>query len=199
MPTSTTSLRVSWKAASDRDDQNLTYKVIRDNAWGSPVHQSTVASNWWNLPAAGFVDTGLTPGATYRYQVIVSDPSNNAVYSTPANVTMPATWSQTSHSTAVLADAPSLYWPLSDAAGPIIAAGGVTDGTPGTSLAYAQAGIDTGTAVRLDGTSNSRIYAAGTTLAPDVFTAQAWIKTNTTSGGRILGFGDLKTGQLRPS
>ncbi len=50
------------------------------------------------------------------------------------------------------------------------------------------------TSVRLDGTANSRIYAGGTELAPNVFTAQAWIKTNTTSGGRILGFGDLKTG-----
>ncbi len=50
------------------------------------------------------------------------------------------------------------------------------------------------TGVRLDGTANGRIYAGGTELAPNVFTAQAWIKTNTTSGGRILGFGDLKTG-----
>ena len=59
---------------------------------------------------------------------------------------------------------------------------------------YDQPGIDASTGVRLDGTSNGRIYAGGTELAPNVFTAQAWIKTNTTSGGRILGFGDLKTG-----
>ena len=34
----------------------------------------------------------------------------------------------------------------------------------------------------------------GTETAPDTFTAQAWIKTTTTSGGRIFGFGDLQTG-----
>ena len=81
--------------ATDRDDQRLTYKVIRDNAWGSPAYQSTIDSNWWNLPAAGFVDTGLTPGATYRYQIVVTDPSGNTVFSTSATVTMPTTWSQT--------------------------------------------------------------------------------------------------------
>ena len=145
MPTSTTSVRVSWKTASDRDDQRLTYKVIRDGAFGSPAHTTTIDSNWWNLPAGGFVDTGRTPGATYRYQVSVTDPSGNTVFSSSASVTMPTTWSQTPHATQVLADNPSIYWPLNDTAAPVVAAGGVNDGVPGTSMVYGQAGIDAGT------------------------------------------------------
>ncbi|NHB84223.1 PKD domain-containing protein [Tessaracoccus sp. HDW20] len=39
-----------------------------------------------------------------------------------------------------------------------------------------------------------RAYAKGTQYAPDTFSVQAWIRTNSTQGGRIVGFGDLQTG-----
>ena len=53
---------------------------IRNGAIGSPRYTTTANSNWWTLPALGFVDTGLTPGATYSYQLVVNDPDGNTVF-----------------------------------------------------------------------------------------------------------------------
>ena len=62
VPTSSSTLRVSWLAGYDRDDYQLTYRVVRDGATGTPRYTTSAGSSWWSLPALGFVDTGLTPG-----------------------------------------------------------------------------------------------------------------------------------------
>ena len=51
--TSPTSVRVSWPAGWDRDDYNLTYRVIRNGAFGTPRYTTTAGSNWWTLPSLG--------------------------------------------------------------------------------------------------------------------------------------------------
>ncbi len=115
---------------------------------------------------------------------------------------MPASVPTNAYGNRVRADGARIYWPLNEPAlptpGPVI----VTD-RAGVSDSHADNGVDWGqpgaiagdTAARLTTTNEfSRIYALGTETAPDVFSAQVWIKTTTTTGGRILGFGDLQSG-----
>ncbi|ALO67794.1 hypothetical protein AS189_16540 [Arthrobacter alpinus] len=50
------------------------------------------------------------------------------------------------------------------------------------------------TASTFDGTSSAFIAARMQGPGPDTFTAEAWFKTSTTSGGKIVGFGNSATG-----
>jgi hypothetical protein len=67
------SIPTNW----DQDDMALTYKVYRDSLNNPPVFTSTQNSTLWNRPTFSFTDTGLTPGRTYKYKVVVSDPDGN--------------------------------------------------------------------------------------------------------------------------
>ena len=74
---------------------------------------------------------------------------------------------------------------------------GNNDGTAGAGVTRGAAGAiagDTDTAATLDGTDNGRVSTATSLSGPSTFTAQAWIKTTSTRGGKILGFGDSATG-----
>ena len=96
--------------------------------------------------------------------------------------------------TAVLADSPSFYWRLAETSGTAITDAG-TGNRPGTLLAQtysqAQAGAlpseprDTSLSVNI-----ASVTANASVTGPAVFSVEAWIKTTSTSGGRILGFGD---------
>ena len=89
VPTSSSSVRVSWVAGYDRDDYTLTYKRGPQRRLRRAAAHHHGSSSWWSLPTVGFVDTGLTPGATYQYQLVANDPSGNTVYGTSASITMP--------------------------------------------------------------------------------------------------------------
>ena len=69
--------RVSIPTNWDQDDMALTYKVYRDSLNNPPVSTSTQNSTFWNRPNFSFTDTGLTPGRTYQYKVVVTDPDGN--------------------------------------------------------------------------------------------------------------------------
>ena len=206
VPTSSSTVRVSWAAGWDRDDYNLTYKVIRDGATGSPRYTTTAGSSWWSLPALGFVDTGLTPGGTYQYQLVATDSTGNTVWGSTASVTMPSSSSPSNgYAQSVRANGARIYWPMNEssgltvndrAAGAAASAGiGVTDGRGDTGVDWNQSGAIAGdNAAALTDNIYSRVYALGSETAPDTFTIQAWVRTTTTRGGRIFGFGDLQNG-----
>ena len=213
MPVSTTALRVSWPAGFDRDDYSLSYRITRN---GTTIRTGSANSNWWTLPAQGFVDTGLSPGQTYSYQVVVSDPDANTVFGASRSVTMPTSFPVAStYASTVRSLGARIYWPLNEssglvatdrAAGPNSAAYiGVTDGRADSGVTWNQPGAISGdSAASLGDNAFSRIFTGncpttvscslGTESAPNTFTAQVWIRTATTRGGRILGFGDLQNG-----
>jgi PKD repeat protein len=216
VPTSTTSVRVSWPAGYDRDDYTLTYRAIRNGAFNTPRYTTDANSNWWTLPSLGFVDTGLTPGATYSYQIVVNDPNGNTVYGASASVTMPTSMTAANaYTESVRGNGARIYWPLNETSGLTItdraAAGaassniGVTDGRGDTGVTWNQAGAIPGdSAASLGDNDWSRVFAGncaatagcqwGTETGPDTFTTQVWIRTTTNRGGRIFGFGDLQNG-----
>ncbi|MGG7465877.1 PKD domain-containing protein [Plantibacter sp. YIM 135347] len=191
-------VRVAWPANWDRDNENLTYSVIRNGATATPVYVKQQKSNFWTLPNMSYTDRGLTAGQSYTYRVRVTDPLGNFVDS--ASVTSVASSTPTDpYTLAVLNDNPNSYWPLGEPSGSsaldwagandLSLGAGVTRGAPG-----AMVGSST-TASTFSGTDTGFGVTTGTAAAaPDTFTAEAWIKTTTTSGGKILGFGSSATG-----
>ncbi|MEU2350287.1 PKD domain-containing protein [Modestobacter sp. NPDC049651] len=197
----TGTVRVSWQATSDIDNEHLTYRVVRADRPNSPVYEAAADSTWWNRPAMGFVDDDVTPGATYTYRVTVTDPFGNSTTGGAATVTVPATVAAGgAYADTVLADAPAHYWRLDEKAG--------------TGRSYDQAGFDdltVGTGVTqnsgtgaLAGTSNAAATFNGTVSgtgamtgiseAPNVFSAEAWFNTRSTRGGVLLDFGNMQVG-----
>lgn len=214
--TSPSSVRVSWPAGWDRDDYTLSYRVIRDGAFGSPRFTVSAGSNWWTLPTMGFVDTGLTPGQSYSYQIVMNDPSGNQVFGSSASITMPTSMpASTGYASTVRSLGARIYWPMNEtlgltvtdrAAGPSSSPGlGVTDGRADTGVNWGQAGAIPGDAGATLGDNDwSRVFSGNcpstvgcgyaTEVAPDTFSTQLWFRTSTNRGGRLLGFGDLQNG-----
>lgn len=184
--------KVTFAANADDDNENLTYTVIRNGDTAHPVYTNTVASTFWNRPAITFVDSGLTPGATYTYRVRTEDPFGNATSGTTVSFTATAGDAArvTGYDKTVLADLPSHYWPLNEASGATAAdwTGGATQTFTGTGLVRGAAGAETdgsGAAVRLGGNARS----TSTTIAkmPNTFSAEAWFSTTSTRGGLLIG------------
>ncbi len=97
----------------------------------------------------------------------------------------------------VLADAPSLYWRLNELSQTTIAdaSGHNRTGTYRNGLSYGVAGalIDDSTAVVSPGTS-AVAYSNQLQAAPTTYSLEAWIKTSSSEGGKILGYEDVQTG-----
>lgn len=193
----TGSVRVSWPANWDRDNENLTYSLIRNGAAASPINVQTKKSNFWTLPGMTFTDKGLTPGQTYNYRVRVADPFGNFVDSATASVAVSNTPTDP-YSEEVLADGASSYWTFNETSGNSAADwAGSNDLALGTGITRGQSGALIGSgsvAAGFSGTSAGSATTPSATTAPDTFTAEAWVKTSTTSGGKILGFGNSSTG-----
>ncbi len=200
-PQSANSARIIWQTAYDRDDMNLTYRLYRGSTL---ISTQTAASNWWTLPALGYVDTGLSNGSSYNYRVTVSDPGGNLVNSSTVSYTHSSSVaSPNAYANTVQAAGAVLYWPLNDTrtGSPMAIRDrvGFNDGVADNDVTAGQPGAIAGDTAMVFGSAEpnqpwGRAYAKGTEYAPDTFTVQAWVKTDTTRGGRIVGFGDLQQG-----
>ncbi|RUR03471.1 PKD domain-containing protein [Labedella endophytica] len=190
--------RIAWPANHDRDNALLTYQVIRNNQTATPVYTTTARSNFYTRPILSFTDTGLTPGATYNYRIRAIDPYGNASQGNPVTVTVAANGSISTYAQSVLDDSPTSFWPLGEASGTagydwaagddLTLTGSVTRGTTGQSAA------SNDTATTFSGASDTFGVSTAAQSGPNTFTAEAWIKTSTTSGGKIIGFGNARTG-----
>jgi PKD repeat protein len=195
-------VRVSWKSAWDRDNRTITYTVLKGASPGSAVAIGTVKvdSTWWARPPAAFTDTSVAPGTTQTYRIRATDPLGNVVNGNPTSITVPAgTAGPSPYGDAVRADSPTTYWPLGEASGTaaydwigaddLTLDASATRGTPGAITSQSAA-----TATTFAGTAAVPGTDATLRTGPDTYTAEAWIKTTTTSGGKILGFGNSNTG-----
>ncbi|MDJ0349981.1 PKD domain-containing protein [Cryobacterium sp. PH29-G1] len=187
--------RIGWKAAFDRDNEQLTYEVLRD---GVSVGTVTGLSTDWSRPAMGFTDTGLTPGQTYSYRVSVRDSLGNLKTGNPTSVTVSGSGEYNAYAKTVMSDSPSSYWPLGEPSGTTAydwAAG--SNETTGTGVTRNVAGAlaaDSGTASRFSGTTAGTAASSAFETPRGAFTVEAWVKTTTTRGGKIIGLGSAATG-----
>lgn len=186
-------VRVSWNATYDQDNGYLTYKVYRD-AGTTPVYTTTQRSNFYTTPAMGFVDTGLAPGSTHIYHVKVYDPDNNSTSRDTSSVTVASSGTSSSYGNTVTGAGASAYWPMDETSGQTAYDHvGFNDLTLPSGVARSTSGPLTGSGSAVfDG--NSWVQAGQQITGPDTFTVQAWINTTSTSGGKIIGFGNSNTG-----
>ena len=191
-------VRIGWTANWDRDNENLTYTVIRDGVTASPVYTVTQASSEWTRPAMGYVDTGLVPGQTYRYRVFATDPWGNQARSDTVYVTVSTAGPLSTYAQDVISDGASTYWRLGeDPSTTVNDWAGFTNATASTGVAGGQAGAiigDDNPASNFDGTTSGFAVSNVSQTGPDTYSTEAWFNTTTNRGGKIIGFGNANTG-----
>lgn len=189
-------VRVAWPANYDADNANLTYEVYRRDI-AQPVYTTTADSTFWVRPRMMYSDTVVTAGQVYEYRVKVSDANGNSTTSDWTTVTAAETGTANTYNSAILDSAPKYYWPLNEATGTsgidwatgndLNLTGGTTRGLPG------QVQGETSASTGFNG-SNGTAASTSSEVAPNVFSVEAWFQTTSTSGGKIVGFGNKSTG-----
>jgi hypothetical protein len=81
-------IKVSWTSNYDRDNEKLTYQVLRN---GVSVATLTGLSSEWKRPTMSWTDTGRTSGTSYTYQIKVTDPFGNTKTGNSASMTASGT------------------------------------------------------------------------------------------------------------
>lgn len=188
-------VRLSWAANWDRDNTRLTYQLYREGV-SAPIYETTVDSNFWTLPDIRYVDKTVEAGKTYQYRVRATDPNGNAVMGAYSPVTVSST-AASAYALGVLNDGAVSYWPLSDsstttaanwAGGSDLAVNSATRGATGPNLATASA------ATSFAGANTSFAVSKASEPGRDTFTVESWVKTTSTAGGKIVGFGGSTSG-----
>ncbi len=188
--------RVRWLSQWDMDNENIRYDLYRDGG-STPIYTVTSKSNFWIRPTLGFIDTGLTPGSSHTYRVKASDPfNNNSVSPESAPVTI-SNAVLLPYAKGVVDDGASSYWRLGESSGSALldfvgfsdmTGGGMTRGVTGAITG------DSDTATTFSGSSSGTAGTNGTVATPGAFSIEAWFRTSTSRGGKIVGYGDAATG-----
>ncbi|WP_345076232.1 PKD domain-containing protein, partial [Brachybacterium paraconglomeratum] len=184
-------VRVSFTANWDRDDLDLTYELKRSGT-STPVATRKAPSTWWNQPGMILEDTTATPGMQYTYTVVARDGDGNTATSAPVTVTAAAGLAS-EYVSAVLNDSPQLYYPLGDTpqdwagSNQPVFGGGVSPGQPG--IENSSTGHSS-----FDGSTTGRVVSSSRTTASAEFSTELWVRTTSSRGGKLIGYGDAATG-----
>src|SRR4051794_35778976 len=189
--------RVGWTQTSDMDNENLVYRVFRDGG-STPVAQVSAPSQWWNEQQLAVTDTGLAAG-THTYQVSATDPFGNVRTTAAVQVAVAAgSTAARPYATMVTADGATHLWSLGEASGAtaydrvgsadLTVNGGVSRGATGAVPG------DGDKASSFNGTATGFAATKQATVAPQQFSVEAWFQTISTTGGKIVGFGNAATG-----
>jgi large repetitive protein len=194
-----TSANVYVQVPLDLDDTDLIVRIYRDGGT-TPVATSTVQhSLFWKQPVIGLKDTGLATGSKHTYKADAIE-ANGTVASTMSTVSNQVTvgTADSPYATAVQTDGPSLFWRLGEPSGVVAAdsstnlAAGVYVPGDGT-ITYGTAGGPAGdpnTAVTL--ADGAHVTAGQYAPSPSAYSVEAWFKTTSTTGGKIIGFGNAQ-------
>lgn len=181
--------------------------IVANGSWAAVATGSQVfslgAAQSYVLCVRNSVRPSALTGAmsiTPRLKVTTSIGGWSESASLAATLSTSATNAWSPYATRVKADGATKYWPLGEAAGTstvydwvgtddATASAGVTRGTAG-----AIGGSPVGTASTFSGDATG--FAATRTAAPGpaTFAVEAWIRTTSTTGGKIVGFGNANTG-----
>lgn len=193
------SVRLSWRAAWDRDDAVLTYELLRGERYSTAevVGRVRHPSASWDRPVLALTDRTAPAGSRPSYRVRVRDDDGNEMVSATVAAQVPAgaATPRTAYADAVLEEGPVAYWPLGETSGTTardeagvddLVLSGATRGVPGAP--------GTGAGARLPGSGS--VPGASTTArrGPDQLSLEAWVRTSSTRGGKIIGAGSSRTG-----
>ncbi len=177
-------VRIRFGSTWDRDDAQLTYDVYRDG--GPSIGSLTSSSVWWKLPPLVFTDTGRTPGATHTYKVRAKDAAGNVQWTLASNPVVVSDAAPDAYATQVRADGAAHLWRLESGATQALDAIGATDLTlVGTTSSPGVVGGGLGS----PGGSTPKGYTTFAEPKPASVTLEAWVKTTSATGGRIIGLG----------
>ncbi|MGY1771717.1 PKD domain-containing protein [Blastococcus sp. SYSU D00813] len=187
--------RLSWKAAWDQDNAVVTYRVYRDNG-AQPVVAFSRAESWWQLQPTAWVDRSASAGP-HSYRVTASDPFGNEVVIGSATASSTGPTAARPYAQAVLADGATDHWSMGEPSGSTATDSAGVDNMVGSG-GYTRnaAGAINGDADRATTfTGASGFFATQTPRrALNTFTMETWFSTRSTAGGKLLGFGDARTG-----
>lgn len=190
------SARVQIPANWDRDDLNLTYELWHQGGT-APLATTAASSTFWNRPTQTLSAGGFTPGASETFYVVARDGDGNSAKS--ADVTIAISGAAASaYATSVLDDGANLYWRM-----------GNTNIIGHTDLAGSNNGV-TGTGVSsttddalvneangstiFNGTSSGLSRTTQPAAVGSSFAVEMWFKTSTSSGGKLVGYGNATSG-----
>ncbi|MET9962390.1 LamG-like jellyroll fold domain-containing protein [Streptomyces sp. NPDC006326] len=189
-------VQVRWRTSYDQDDSKLTYRIYR-NGSATPIATVVADSVEWERPQASWTDTTAKAGQSYTYRVTATDGAGNtSALSATASVTVPA--SVQAYPNQVRADGANLYWRYDDSVSPYVADSSVSGNTSGlqvnTPALRQTPGAVSGasTAMGFNGTSQ-QVYSDHRQTVGSTYTIETWFKTNTTRGGKLIGFGNNTT------
>jgi hypothetical protein len=201
-PTVTTPARgvalVTFTGAATSDVGTLTYSIYRSGQ-RAPVGQVTATSWPWALPVLHYRAAGLHPGSAYTFAVTVSDgtaASGRSAASAP--VTIATRSPALSYRAKVLAGQPSFLWLLNESFGQVAA-----DSSPHHRGGRYEGGVTHRVAGPIPGTTTTAtafngvhglVTSASRVAAPQTFSVEAWFRTTTKRGGKIVGFGSSQAG-----
>ncbi|MFC5743991.1 LamG-like jellyroll fold domain-containing protein [Actinomadura rugatobispora] len=188
-------VRVRLTTTWDQDNEHLTYELLRDGT-GEPVGTAQKASTFWRQPTVALFDTTAQPGSSHTYKVRVKDAFGNAVTSASSNAASPGAGTSGPYSGVVTGDGADAYWRLGESSGVAYDNAGANDLTLASGVTRGQAGAisgDADKAVRFSGTS-SGTSSSGAAPTPGNLSVEAWVKTTSTTGGKIIGYGNRNSG-----
>ncbi|MET9976373.1 DNRLRE domain-containing protein [Streptomyces microflavus] len=186
-------VRVSWRSSLDLDDSLLTYRVYR-NGGTVPVHTTTGSSLFFSRPQLTFTDQNVTVGQTYSYRIAATDGASNTGALSPA-VSVTAASTASPYQERVLADGADLYWRYDEPGGAFAADasdsgnGGVYVNTP--TYRATPSAVAGSAALSLNG-SDEYVYSdrLHRYTSPTPYSIETWFRTTSTSGGRLVGYGN---------
>jgi hypothetical protein len=186
------------QAPIDLDDTDLVVRLFRDGGT-TPIATAPVHSLFWRQPVLAFEDNALALGSSHRYTAdAVEVAGTNTGPRSPQSAAVTVASSLPSYATAVNQDSPSFFWRLGESAGPVAAdtsdglRGGVYFGTSTFNQPGAISG-DPNPSIATNG-STGFVSSAAQVPGPTTYSVEAWINTTTTSGGKIVGFGNRQGG-----
>ena len=127
------------------------------------------------------------------------DTAGNEIAGDTATIVVAGTGPSSTYATTVLDQGASIFWRLGSS-GTALDSAGLSNAVVGTGVSAGAPGViagDTDTAATFNGTVDARVSTPVASLAPNVtnaYSASAWFRTTSTTGGKILGMGDVQTG-----
>ncbi|WP_349309732.1 PKD domain-containing protein [Microbacterium sp. MM2322] len=187
-------VRVKFPTNWDRDDTTLTYRVYRDSESSTPIAEKTISTVFWKPLTETVTDTGLPAGSSHRYRVVASDSNGNVAKSSWVTVTV-SDAVLSDYANEVLADDAANFWRLSDTDATTAGDWAGTSDLPISGTVDSSAGAIVSDADTAKTFSNGAYGATSTAIeGPNTFTVESWVKTTSTSGGKIIGFGNTSSG-----
>jgi Concanavalin A-like lectin/glucanases superfamily len=187
-------VKLNWQTVVDNDDITLTYRVLRGSS-NTTIATFTADSVFWRRPWLSFTDTSLPPGSSQVYRIEVTDGNNTlrGDYSTAVTVaSVDAPYNQQ-----VLADGPTAYWRLGEPSGTAtsVDSSGKNNTGPYAGVTLGMTGVLTsGDNTAADFNSSSRMVGQTSASGPQNFSVEAWYRTTSNSGGKVVGFGNSSNG-----